>query len=549
MRKRTLLSMLLALALLLGMISPAMAADLSGYNGKLVILHTNDIHGRAVADPAGGTFGYAAIAELREELEEAGASVLLLDAGDAAQGTPLVNLRQGAAAIEFMNAVGYDAMTPGNHEFDWGYDNLLALAEIAAFPVLMAATDHDYGADSFSATAMFEMQNGTTVGVFGITTPETMTKAHPDKVRGIRFLEGEALYARAQEAADALRADGADLVVCLGHLGVSDESAPNRSYDLIENTSGIDLFIDGHSHTIIDGGEMVGETLLTSTGEYFNAIGIVVYDGEALTAGLISAAVDPDAITLGLIEFELDDDTAALVNAEDASVLEQLSAPFAKTEVLLNGERDPGVRTEETNLGDFAADAILWAAREAVGEDVIAAITNGGGIRASIDAGDISMLDMKTVFPFGNEVAVLTVTGAELLEALEAATHTTPDAIGAFPQVAGIEFTIDTAVAYEPGEQYPDSTYFAPKNPGARVTITAVGGEAFDPEALYKLVTNDFTAAGGDTYSAFRYANATTGYKTGVALEDALVNYVGSELGGVVPAAIYEGPQGRITVQ
>ena len=170
----------------------------------------------------------------------------------------------------------------------------------------------------------------------------------------------------------------------------------------------------------------------------------------------------------------------------------------------------------ETNLGDFACDAILWAAQQAMGDQVVAAVTNGGGIRASIKAGDISMNDMKTVFPFGNEVATLTVKGSELLEALEAATCTTPDAIGAFPQVAGIEFTVDTSVPYENGEMYPDSTYYAPAKPGARVTIQTVGGEPFDAEKLYTIATNDFTAAGGDTYYAFRYANQTTCYKTGL---------------------------------
>ena len=251
---------------------------------------------------------------------------------------------------------------------------------------------------------------------------------------------------------------------------------------------------------------------------------------------------------MGLIDFERDDEVEDLVNSVNAKIEKQLSTAFAKTEVVLNGERAPGVRTEETNLGDFAADAILWAARQAMGDGIVAAITNGGGIRATIQAGDITMKDMKTVFPFGNQVTVLTVTGAELLEALEAATYSTPEAIGAFPQVSGIVFTIDTTVAFEQGELYPDSTYYAPAKPGSRVTIESVGGEAFDPEALYTIATNDFTAAGGDTYYAFAYANATTGYDTGVALEDALVNYVQTELGGVVSAEMYGEPQGRITV-
>lgn len=547
--KRKLLALLLTMALLTALCAPAMAANLSAYAGKLVILHTNDVHGRAVADEKNGVFGYASIAELKEELEEAGASVLLLDAGDAAQGMPVVNMSMGKTAMEFMNATGYDAMCPGNHEFDWGYDNLQQLRETAQFPVLAAnIVDKVSGENVFEASHIFEMANGMKVGVFGLDTPEALTKTHPDKVKGISFYMEAELYACAQAQVDALTAAGCDVIVCLGHLGVSEESAPNRSYDVIENTTGIDLFIDGHSHTVIDGGETVGETLLVSTGEYFENIGMVVYDGETLSARLIGAQVDPDAVALGLIDFERDDEVEDLVNSVNAKIEKQLSTAFAKTEVVLNGERAPGVRTEETNLGDFAADAILWAARQAMGDSIVAAITNGGGIRATIQAGDITMKDMKTVFPFGNQVTVLTVTGAELLEALEAATYSTPEAIGAFPQVSGIVFTIDTTVAFEQGELYPDSTYYAPAKPGSRVTIESVGGEAFDPEALYTIATNDFTAAGGDTYYAFAYANATTGYDTGVALEDALVNYVQTELGGVVSAEMYGEPQGRITV-
>lgn len=529
--KRNLLIFLLALTLALGLTGPAISEG--GVDGKLVILHTNDIHGRAVADPDNEVIGYAAIAQIKEDLEALGASVLLLEAGDASQGTPLVNMSYGKTAIQFMNAAGYDAMTPGNHEFDWGLDNLLQITEDAEFPILAAnivrKSDNEL---VFEAYTIFDMPNGLKVGVFGLDTPETMTKAHPDKVQGITFLMDEELYACAQAQIDALKAEGCDLIVCLGHLGINDESIPNRSTDVIENTEGIDVFIDGHSHTEFPAGEVVGRTLLASTGEYGKNLGMVTYDGTSLTARLYR----PENA-----------EVAALVNSVNAEVTEQLSVVFAATEVDLNGERDPGVRTEETNLGDFACDAILWAARQAVGEDVVAAVTNGGGIRASIAAGDITMNDMKTVFPFGNQVTVLTVTGAELLEALEAATCTTPDAIGAFPQVAGIVFTIDTTVAYEEGDLYPDSTYHAPANPGSRVTIDTVGGEAFDPEALYKIATNDFTAAGGDTYYAFRYANATTGYDTGVALEDALVDYVNTALGGVV-GADYAQPQGRITV-
>ncbi|MCL2812573.1 MAG: 5'-nucleotidase C-terminal domain-containing protein, partial [Clostridia bacterium] len=476
MKKRGLpaLLILLVFALALG---PFITAAASGKEfhqpaGKLVILHTNDMHGRAAADLTAGTLGYAAIAQIKLDLLEMGASVLLLDAGDASQGAPIVNMSRGGAAMEFMNAAGYDAMVPGNHEFDWGIDILLQNREIANFPLVAAnITDQTSGATVFQPYQIFDMPNGIKVGVFGLVTPETLTKAHPDRVRGIDIQMGEALYAAAQAQIDALKAQGCDLIVCLGHLGVDDESTPNRSLDVLEHTTGIDLFIDGHSHTAFNQGIQVGGSLLVSAGEYGKKLGVVVFDGHSLQASLYANPSNAEM--------------AAFVKAIQDDVAERLAEVFAATEILLDGERDPGVRTQETNLGNFAADAILWAARRAMGDHVEAAITNGGGIRASIQAGDITMNDMRTVFPFGNEVTVLTVTGAELLEALEAATHATPAAMGAFPQVAGIEFTIDTTVAYSQGELYPDSTFFQPAEPGSRVTIHTVGGRPFAITARY----------------------------------------------------------------
>ncbi|NLA52778.1 MAG: bifunctional metallophosphatase/5'-nucleotidase, partial [Clostridiales bacterium] len=490
-----------------------------------------------------------------KDLALEGNSVLLLDAGDASQGTPLVNLGYGKNAIEFMNAAGYQAMALGNHEFDWGSDNAKQLAGMANFPFLAANIVNVIGGElTFEANKIFDMPNGMKVGVFGLATPETLTKAHPDKVRGVDFLQGDELYGAAQKQVDELQAADVDVVILLSHLGVDSESAPNRSTDVVEHVPGIHLVVDGHSHTTFEKGEMVGDTLIVSTGSNGQNLGVVTYDGEKFTAKLFSglkksAVVEYDgALYSAVLSAKLDEEVNELVNSTNQVIKDELSKVFATTQVHLNGDREPGNRTEETNLGDFVADAILWAAQQALGEQVTASVTNGGGIRASIAVGDVTMNDMKTVFPFGNEVSVLEVTGAELLEALEAATNSTPKAIGAFPQVAGIEFTIDTSVPYENGEQYPDSTYFAPAKPGSRVTIQTVGGVAFDLEEIYTIATNDFTAAGGDTFYAFRYPNATSGYKTGVALEDALVNYIAAVLDGIIGEQ-YAQPQGRITIK
>ena len=550
---KKLLSLVLALAMMLCVFAPAVAEG--ALEGKLVILHTNDMHGRAVATD--DQLGYARIATLKKTLQAQGAEVLLMDAGDFSQGTPVVNLGYGKNAVEFLNATGYDIAVPGNHEFDWGADNMEQNMANAQFAVVCAnLTRAADGTTIFPANKIYETAIGK-VGVFGLTTPEIMTKTHPDKIKNISLPQAEELYAVAAAQVAELEAPGCDMIVCLAHLGDADESITNRSIDVLANVEGIDLFIDGHSHTTLDGGVVEGETLRVSTGEYSEAIGYVVAESVtedevtsiALTAGLYTLADNAEAAFALGAGLAIDEEVAAVVNAIDAKVEEELSATFAKTEVLLDGNRAPGVRTQETNLGDFSADAILWSAKQALGEDKVdAALTNGGGIRASIEVGDVTMKTMKTVFPFGNEVATLTLTGAELLEALEAATWCIPEAIGAFPQVAGIEFTIDTSVAFENGEQYANSTYYAPANPGSRVTIATVGGEAWAADAEYVIATNDFTAAGGDTYGVFAYPFQQTGYKTGVALEDALINYTQTVLGGVIGAE-YAAPAGRITIK
>jgi len=536
---RKILALLLAMVMAFGLMAPALAVEVpaegDNLEGTLVIIHVNDSHGRDVA-AAGSSIGTAGIAQLVADYKAAGAEVLLMHAGDATQGTPLVNYEQGAKAIEFMNAAGYDVMTLGNHEFDWGTENLKEITKDANFPIVSANTiDAATGKPMFEAHTIFETELGIKVGVFGLTTPETATKAHPSKVVGTSFYAGDEMFAAAQKEVDALKAAGCDLIVALGHLGVSDESIGNRSTDLLAKVTGIDLFIDGHSHTVFETGEMVGDTLLVSTGEYLKNAGVVTYQNGTLTAGLISAA-DYDKV---------DETVNALVNDYNEGLDEMLvSAVIGTSEVVLDGNRAPGVRTQETNLGDFAADAILWYARKDLGAaNVDAALTNGGGIRDTIAAGEVNMKHMITVFPFGNTVATVSVTGAELLDSLEAATWSTPDAIGAFPQVAGISFTIDTSVEYVNGEPY--ATYFMPANPGSRIKNLTIGGQPVDLAKTYVIATNDFTAAGGDTFGPFATAPV---FNTGLPLEDALIAYVAEELGGVISAAQYGAPAGRIKI-
>ena len=198
-------------------------------------------------------------------------------------------------------------------------------------------------------------------------------------------------------------------------------------------------------------------------------------------------------------------------------------------------------------MGDLASDAMYWQVTQAAGSAPDAVVLNGGAIRASIKAGEIKLLDIHNVFPFNNQLCTVEVTGAQLLEALEAATQSSPDPMGAFPQVHGIKYTLDTTVPYEKGELYPGTTYNAPAAPGTRITIHEVAGKEFDPEATYTIATNEFVATGGDTYYCFAEAGAKTLVYVGYLDYESVLNYMKTELEGTIPE-IYEEVQGRITV-
>ncbi len=536
-RGKKLSALFLALVMAFSLAVPAGAANWDeDLTGHIVILHTNDVHG--------AIDNYASVAALKDAYEAAGAQVLLMDAGDFSQGSTSVNVSEGATAVELMNMAGYDVATTGNHEFDFGYANLKTLMESAEFPILAAdafTAEGDLAMDGDNFT--FQLGD-VTVGVFGLATPETATKAHPAKLEGVTFLAEDELFACAQEQVDELTDAGCDYIICLGHLGIDAESTGNRSIDLLENVTGIDVFIDGHSHSTqsdiaeeTNGTGMVGDTVLTSTGTKLESVGVV----DIAADGTI------DASTISMEElnategFTPDQDIATRVSEINAQIEEDMGQVIGTSEVDLDGVRE-NVRASETNLGDLITDAMLWQAGQD-NEEVDAAITNGGGIRASIAAGDITKKSVNDVLPFGNTLYVVELTGAELLEALEASTYCTPEPVGAFPQVAGIEFTINTGAAYDAGENYPGTTYAEPASIN-RVTILTVGGQAFDADATYTIVTNDFLAAGGDTYYAF--SAAESGYDTGISLDQVVMDYITEELDGTVTAARYGQTANRI---
>lgn len=536
-----LLSVAIVFALVLSMMSGVFAAvtlpgeddDLSG---QLVILHTNDSHGRIKED--GTSMGMSAVKYLADRYENAGASVLILDAGDTLHGLPIVTASRGESAVDVMNAVGYSAMAPGNHDFNYGYEHILELEEEMNFPVLAANVTYEADGSLVFGDHIVITCGEYTIGVFGMATPETVTKTNPNNVVGLDFNEDN-LAGIAQAQCDELKELGCDIIICLAHLGDDVSSTPYRSTDVLEQVIDIDLWIDGHSHSVLnDDGEahLVNGTLVASTGEYTKNIGVVTYDGAEFDAGLVHYAdlcntyeQDGEIIT----EFYgYDPEITALVQNYYDEMMEFYSEVVGHTDVLLNGTRE-FVRTQETNLGDLAADAILAAAPNA---DF--ALTNGGGIRANIEIGDITRYDLFTVFPFGNMVATVELTGAQIVYILEAATHACPGIDGAFPQVSGITFEIHTYIEYE-GE------YANPTNPGSRIQNVCINGEPIDLDATYVMATNDFLAAGGDTYAILAENFENSGILIGINLEDALINYIQNIDDN---CAGYAEPAGRIVI-
>lgn len=536
-------SLLLAVALLLTLALPAQAKDLSG---SVVILHTNDVHG--------AIDGYAKVAALKDDYEAKGAYVLLVDAGDFSQGETAVSDSQGAAAVELMNLAGYDLAVPGNHEFDFGYENLKALEQQAEFPFVSAnvlemevvaetsGLTISSGKSAFPGYQVFTSPDGTKIGVFGLTTPETSTKAHPAKIQGLQFESGHAIIGTARSMVRILENKSCDIIVCVGHMGVDKGSQGSRSIDVLESVEGIDVFIDGHSHatmaqtvTALNEADVKTAAALTSAGSKLESVGIVTLRPSA--GGWTAERAAVTTSKLAKSDKAVADRAAAIL----AEIDEAYGMKIATTTVHLNGDVAPGNRTQETNLGDLVADALLWGT-QTTDMPVDAAIFNGGGIRASMKTGDMTKNDVLTVLPFGNTANIVQVTGAALLEALEASTYCTPEPAGAFPQVSGIQMTVDTTKKFDAGAAYPGSTYRSPRSI-QRVTIQSVGGRPFDAQDMYTIATNDFLAAGGDSYHAFK--TAAVNYDLGLPVDALVMDYIAQELRGISEET-YGAPAGRI---
>ena len=415
----------------------------------IVIYYTNDIH--TYIDK---TLSYDNIADLKKQTEATGADVYLVDAGDHIQGTAYGSMDKGETIIDLMNAANYDLATLGNHEFDYGMERALELVEKADFPYISANFYHEAdGVPGETVLPAFQYfyAGDVIIAMIGITTPESFTKSTPayfqdeegNYIYGIAGGEdGAALYAAVQNTIDNVRNGGADYVIALGHLGDDPASQPWTSEELIANTTGLDAFIDGHSHSTVEGKLVAdkegNEVLLTQTGEYFGAIGKLTIDGY----GNISTEL--------ITEWEGSDEAVAEIkNAWISEIETKLGEVIGTAEVTLDNYDAEGnrmVRKYETNTGDFAADALYWLF-DSMDMDVDLAIMNGGGVRNKAVTGEISYLTCKNIHTFGNVACLQTVTGQQILDALEWGARQTPAAeVGGFLHVSGITYEVDASI-------------------------------------------------------------------------------------------------------
>ena len=512
------------------------AVSAAEQEGGIVVLYTNDIHCAVNEDEEIQVLGYASVAGVKKQLETEGNDVILADMGDAIQGDVIGTLSEGEYIIDIMDQVGYDLAVPGNHEFDYGMDQFLSLAEEASFSYLSCNfKDLTSGEPVFEPYEMIEA-GGKTIAFIGICTPKTITSSTPkyfqnedgEFIYGFEQDEdGTALYECVQEAADSARDEGADYVIALSHLGIDASCTPWTSSEVIENTSGIDVFLDGHSHSVIEGETVKNKdgenVLLTSTGTKLSSVGeLTIAEDGTFSSALISGGMEADPET----EAYIND-----INTEFEGILNEV---VAETDVALV-VNDPAtadqeepvrlVRTSETNLGDLCADAY----RAVTGADI--GFCNGGGIRADIAAGDITYSDIISVQPFGNEICMVEATGQQILDALEMGVMDLPAESGGFQQVSGISFEIHTYL--DSSVQLDADGMFQSVDGEYRVQNVKVNGEDLDPEKTYTVASHNYMLKnGGDGFNMFQNCN--------MPLEDimldnqALIQYITEDLGGTV---------------
>ena len=433
--------------------APAASACWTGEKSEVTILYTNDVH--TYIDKQAPELTYAAIAALKQSYQNAGKKVLLVDAGDHVQGTAYGSMDQGASIIELMNAAGYDAATPGNHEFDYGMDRAKELMRDADFPYLSCNwVDLRTNLRVLPEIKVF-VRGGVRIAFVGITTPETFTKSTPayfmNKAQ-TKYIydilggeDGQKLYSAVQKAVDKAKCL-ADVVIGLGHLGVDPSSSPWTSEEVIAHTTGFDAFIDGHSHTVMENKQVADASgrlvTLTQTGSYFANVGeMTIAPDGTISTRLVSTYDQEDPAVAA--------EQAAWVNTVDDMLGEKIAVADTKFYITdpVTGKRR--IRSGETNLGDFVADGIYTYFNEVEQLHCDIAIMNGGGIRSDEDAGYWTFKTCKQVSPFGNVACLMSVTGKQIQDALEFAARfagAEGKENGGFLHVAGATYEIHTDI-------------------------------------------------------------------------------------------------------
>ncbi len=543
------LSFILAAVMLLSALPMAFAAE-----NETVILYTNDIH-CAIDD-------YPVLAAYKAELAAQGKNVIVVDAGDAIQGEIIGAMTQGEAVVDIMNAVGYDYAVPGNHEFDYGMEKFLDLAQTEAeYKYISSNFYHLPTVDSVFAPYAIEDFGDYQVAFVGISTPETITKSTPEyfKDENGNYIYGfpvypggmtnEILYENVQESVDDAIAEGADIVIAVGHTGILETNDGWKSTDIIANTDGIDYYIDAHSHETIESTTYKNindeDVVLTSTGTKFANFGVLTISGDTADFEL----VNPDEVDIETMSESAKtayDTVKAKVDGynEEIAVLFEKIGTSEATLVAYDDDETWAVRKRETNLGDFVADAY----RAVTGADI--AIANGGGIRADIAEGDVSRKALMDVNAFNNEMCVIEVTGQQLVDVLEHGARECPESLGGFFQVSGVTFEIHT---YRESPVICDSldNFIGIDETGERrVENVYVGGEPVDLEATYTLAGSAYVLTkGGDGLTMLE--GATVVQQEGLPCDsEMLIEYFTETLGGVITAEKYGNPDGdgRISI-
>ena len=505
--------------------APAASACWNGEKSEVTILYTNDVH--TYIDKQAPELTYAAIAALKQSYQDAGKKVLLVDAGDHVQGTAYGSMDQGASIIELMNAAGYDAATPGNHEFDYGMDRAKELMRDADFPYLSCNwVDLRTNLRVLPEIKVF-VRGGVRIAFVGITTPETFTKSTPayfmNKAQ-TKYIydilggeDGQKLYSAVQKAVDKAKCL-ADVVIGLGHLGVDPSSSPWTSEEVIAHTTGFDAFIDGHSHTVMENKQVADASgrlvTLTQTGSYFANVGEMTIAPDGTISTRLVSTYDQEDVAVAA-------EQAAWVNTVDDMLGEKIAVADTKFYITDPATGKRRIRSGETNLGDLVADGIYTYFNEVEQLHCDIAIMNGGGIRSDEDAGYWTFKTCKQVSPFGNVACLMSVTGKQIQDALEFAARfagAEGKENGGFLQVAGATYEIHTdipnTVQTDDKNVWIGSATGTPRVQNVKIYDRHTGTyEPLDPAKTYALAGMNYTLRNlGDGFAMFDGAELIKDY-------------------------------------